>query len=89
MRPPGSSWQFSFLAITAAAPSPSDNPRPPAHSVGRVGASLQIVNVMGGTDEKPVAGILFVVAGHWEQIAENVDLATETEAQTLPSQEQQ
>jgi hypothetical protein len=44
---------------------------------------------MGGTDEKPVAGILFVVAGHWEQIAENVDLATETEAQTLPSQEQQ
>jgi peroxiredoxin len=84
VQPAGSSWQVSFNVLTAAAPSPFDSPRPPAHPVGRVGSSMQFVNVLGGTDEKPVIAIPFVVAGFWDQIAENVDSVTETGAETLP-----
>jgi len=81
---PGSSWRVSFDVLTAAAPSPFDTPRPPAHPVGRVGGKLQYVNVLGGTDEKPAIGIPFVVAGSWDRIAENVDSVTETGTETLP-----
>jgi peroxiredoxin len=85
VQPPGSSWRVSFDVLTAAAPSPFDTPRPPAHPVGRVGAPLQYVNVLGGTDEKPAGvSIPFVVAGSWDRIAENVDSVTETGTETLP-----
>src|ERR1700728_96203 len=85
VQPPGSSWRVSFDMLTAAAPSPFDTPRPPAHLVGRVGGKLEYVNVLGGTDEKPAGvSIPFVVAGSWDRIAENVDSVTETGRETLP-----
>jgi peroxiredoxin len=84
VQPPGSSWRVSFDVLTAAAPSPFDSPRPPAHPVGRVGGKLEYVNMLGGTDEKPVMGIPFVISGGWDRIAENVDSVTETGKETLP-----
>jgi peroxiredoxin len=84
VQPNGSSWQISFDVGIAAAPSPFDSPRPPAHIVGRVGGHQQSVNVLGGSDEKPSVGIPFAVAGFWDQIAENVESVTETGSETLP-----
>jgi peroxiredoxin len=85
VQPPGSSWQISFEVAAAAAPTPFDTPRPPAHIVGRVGGQLQYTNVLGGSDEKPTTvGIPFAVAGSWDRIAENVASVTETGAETLP-----
>jgi peroxiredoxin len=85
VQPPGSSWQVSFDVLTAAAPSPFDSPRPPAHPVGRVGGKLEYLKVLGGTDEKPAGvSIPFVVVGHWDQVAENVESVTETGTETLP-----
>jgi peroxiredoxin len=84
VQPLGSSWQVSFDVITAAAPSPFDTPRPPAHPAGRVGGKLQYVNVLGGSDEKPSIGIPYAVAGGWDRIAENVESVTETGMETLP-----
>jgi peroxiredoxin len=85
VQPPGSSWQVTFDVIIAAAPSPFDSPRPPAHVVGRVGGKQQYVNVVGGSDEKPSSiGIPFVVAGGWDRIAENVESVTEAGTETLP-----
>jgi peroxiredoxin len=83
VQPPGSSWQVTFDVIIAAAPSPFDNPRPPAHLVGRVGGKQTYVNVLGGSDEKPGISIPFAVAGFWDQIAENVESVTETGTETL------
>src|ERR1035437_3022526 len=85
VQPAGSSWQISFDVITAAAPSPFDSPRPPAHVVGRFGGRQQFVNVLGGSDEKPTSvSIPFAVTGLWDRIAENVDSVTETGTETLP-----
>ena len=85
VEPPGSSWQVTFDVIIAAAPSPFDNPRPPAHVVGRVGGKQQYVNVLGGADEKPASiAIPFAVTGLWDRIAENVESVTETGTETLP-----
>jgi peroxiredoxin len=85
VQPPGSSWQVTFDVIIAAAPSPFDSPRPPAHLVGRVGGKQQYVNVLGGSDEKPASiAIPLIVAGNWDRIAENVDSVTETGTETLP-----
>lgn len=85
VQPPGSSWQVTFDVIIAAASSPFDNPRPPAHIVGRVGGKQQYVNVLGGSDEKPTSiAIPLIVAGNWDRIAENVDSVTETGTETLP-----
>jgi peroxiredoxin len=85
VQPPGSSWQVSFDVIIAAAPSPFDSPRPPAHVVGRVGGKQTYVNVLGGSDEKPTSiAIPFIVTGLWDRIAENVESVTETGTETLP-----
>jgi hypothetical protein len=85
VQPYGSSWQIRFELIIAAAPSPFDSPRPPAHLVGRVGGKLQFVNVLGGSDEKPTSiGIPFAVTGSWDRIAENVESVTETGTEMLP-----
>lgn len=85
VQPPGSSWQVTFTVLVAAAPSPFENPRPPAHVVGRTGGPLQFVNVLGGSDERPTRfGIPFAVAGLWDRIAENVESVTETGTETLP-----
>jgi peroxiredoxin len=84
VQPPGSSWQVTFDVTIAAAPSPFDSPRPPAHIVGRVGGHQQFVNVLGGSDDKPSVGIPFAVAGFWDQIAENVESVTETGKESLP-----
>jgi peroxiredoxin len=85
VQPLGSSWQMSFDVIAAAAPSPFDSPRPPAHIIGRVGGQQQYVNALGGSDEKPTSvGIPFAVAGSWDRIAENVESVTETGTDTLP-----
>jgi len=84
VQPPGSSWQVTFDVITAAAPSPFDGPRPPAHPGGSVGGHMQFVNVLGGSDEKPAIGIPFAVAGFWNTIAENVESVTEIGTESLP-----
>ena len=84
VQPPGSSWQVTFDVTTAAAPSPFDSPRPPAHPAGQVGGKMQYVNLLGGSDEKPSISIPFVVAGGWERVAENVESVTETGKETLP-----
>jgi peroxiredoxin len=85
VQPPGSSWQVTFDVIIAAAPSPFDSPRPPAHLVGRVGGKQQFVNVRGGADEKPPGiAIPFAVSGFWDRIAENVESVTQTGTETLP-----
>ena len=85
VQPAGSSWRVGFDVFIAAAPSPFDSPRPPAHVVGRVGGQLQYVNVLGGSDEKPTSiGIPFAVTGSWDRIAENVESVTATGTETLP-----
>lgn len=85
VQPPGSSWGISFDVIIAAAPSPFDSPRPPAHIVGRVGGSQQYENLLGGSDEKPTSlSIPFAVTGLWDRIAENVESVTESGSETLP-----
>jgi peroxiredoxin len=83
VQPAGSSWQVSFDVLIAAAPSPFDSPRAPAHPAGRVGGQQQFVNELGGSDEKPTLGIPFAVMGSWDRIAENVESVTETGTETL------
>jgi len=85
VQPHDSSWQISFDLIIAAAPSPFDSPRPPAHLVSRFGGQQQYVNLLGGSDEKPTSlSIPFAVTGLWDRIAENVESVTETGTETLP-----
>ena len=84
VQPLGSSWRVSFDVVIAAAPTPFDSPRPAAKPAGRVGGHMEFVNVLGGSDEKPLIGIPFAVAGFWDQIAENVESVTETGTETLP-----
>ena len=85
VQPHGSSWQISLEVTIAAAPSPFDTPRPPAHLVSRVGGPPQYVNQLGGSDEKPTSILIpFAVTGLWDRIAENVESVTEIGTETLP-----
>ncbi len=84
VQPKDSSWRVTFDVIIAAAPSPFENPRPPAHPAGRVG-HVEYAKVLGGADEKPTSiGIPFAVVSFWDQIADNVESVTETGTETLP-----
>jgi peroxiredoxin len=84
VQPAGSSWRVSFDVTIAAAPSPFESPRPPAHPAGTAGGHMQFVNVLGGSDEKPTIEIPFALTGFWDQIAEDVESVTETGTETLP-----